>query len=264
MCVYFYKSLIFRLNTEWRLVQRRYPTDANASIAGATGTSTLQSSNIQLQSIPRRMYIYARIKNSDLLYTDTDTFLGITSISINWNNRSGLLSSATPYDLYNISKKNGCNLSWTEWSGGPNYVALGGTNTAYGTVGSVLCLEFGTDIGLQDLECPGIDGTYQLQMAVGVKNINQTRAITPTLYIVTVNEGKYLPMSSLKRWQVYFMVGNIIKLRENLINLNTKFVLENTLWLWIIFKEMVKTLILEIIRSQAIFFIYIEGSTTRW
>ena len=57
--------------------------------------------------------------------------------------------------------------------------------------GSVLCLEFGTDIGLLDVEAPGLDGTYQLQVDITFKNYNQTEVLVCDFYIVTINEGVF-------------------------------------------------------------------------
>lgn len=181
----------------------RYPTTTNASVA-VNDAIQFSSSNIQLQSIPRRMYIYARQQNQYLSYYSTDTFMAINNISLNWNNRQGLLSSASQQDLYKISVKNGYSGSWEEWSGYTYvpFVPDSGEPTYIGTSGSVLCLEFGTDIGLRDTEAPGMLGTYQLQINVNCTNCNQLatlpipagmnslgEALRPTLYIVVVSEG---------------------------------------------------------------------------
>lgn len=169
----------------------RYPSDFTSALAPNAET-TLVSQNIQLKSIPRRMYIYARNNNSTLYSAPsfTDTYLAITGITVNWNNNQGLLSSARPEDLYKISVKNHCNLSYTQWSGGPVYQS-GSFVTKHGTIGSVLCLEFATDIGLAGDEAPGLLGTYQLQMNVNVRNVNQTQNVTPVLMIVVVSEGTF-------------------------------------------------------------------------
>lgn len=171
----------------------RYPTDANAPFT-PNQILPLSTNNIQLQSIPRRMYIFARQRNADRNYTSSDVYFSIESIRVNWNNFSGLLSSASKEQLYKMSVKNGVNMSWTQWSGGPITVASGSANNQYGTMGSVLCIEFGTDIGLSDIECPGMLGTYQLQIDATVKNCNvgpHAQTITPTLYILVVNEGTF-------------------------------------------------------------------------
>ncbi len=169
----------------------RYPNDYTSALVPNAQT-TLVSQNIQLKSIPRRIYIYARNSNSILQSNPkyTDTYLSITGIRVNWNNYSGLLSNATQFDLYKMAVKNHCNLSFPQWSGGPVYQP-GSFVNKIGTVGSILCIEFGTDIGLSDVECPGMLGTYQLQMEVNVTNTNQTNNITPTLYIVVVSEGTF-------------------------------------------------------------------------
>ena len=167
----------------------RYPTTQTFSPPlAANASTTINSQNIQLQSIPRRLYIFARKANRTV--TDPDTFLSIENISVNWNNNSGLLSSAQKEDLYQISVANGCDMSWSQWSGGPVYNATLGSQV--GTVGSVLALESGRDICLNPDECPGQLGTYQLQMSVGVKNANQTDALADvTLFVIVVSEGSF-------------------------------------------------------------------------
>ena len=159
----------------WYDIQR-YPTNFTSTIgafrSGAPlNTATIQSNNIQLQSIPKRLYLFCRRNNSSLNATTPDTFLSITNIVVNWNNRSGLLSSASQQDLYNMSKENGLCLSWEQFSGGPlnnnSFVTpvAPATNRA-GTVGSVICIEMGKDIGLDSSEAPGMLGTYQLQINI--------------------------------------------------------------------------------------------------
>jgi len=146
----------------------RYPTPFGTINSNAQ--ATISSNNIQLNSIPRRMYIACRPDNS-VLYANPntpDSFAAITGISVNWANNSGLLSSASQYQLYLMSLKNHCNQSWTQWSGGPVNLAgvfpTGGTisppvaatgGSYIGACCGPLCIEFGTDIGLGDSEAPG-------------------------------------------------------------------------------------------------------------
>lgn len=189
----------------------RYPNDFTSAVAANT-TQLLSSQNIQLKSIPRRMYIYARNNNATLQSSPnyTDTYLGLRKISINWNNYSGLLSNCTEFDLYKMAVKNHCNMSFAQWNGGPvNAPGQGFATPAVqiGTIGSVLCVEFGTDIGLSDTESPGMLGTYQLQMDVTVKNVNQTASVTPCLYIVIVSEGTF----SIENNRSISMIGVISK-----------------------------------------------------
>lgn len=151
---------------------QRYPSPIG--LLAPNATQTVQSNNIQLHSIPNRMYIGARRRNQDQTAFTTDTFAGITNISVNWNNKNGLLSAATPKDLHKLSVANGLELSWSQFSK---------------FVGSPLCIVFGKDIMLDANECPGLLGTYQLQLNVTVQNLNQTQSVNYDLYIITISEG---------------------------------------------------------------------------
>lgn len=151
----------------------RYPTNIG-SIAG-NGTSTVSSNNIQFSSIPRRVYVFVRRQNADQSYATTDTYARINSVSVNFNNKSGLLSGANSFDLWAMSVNNGLQSSWDQWN---KYT------------GSVLCLDFARDMSLGPLEVPGVLGSYQFQINVNVKNLDSS-AINYSLYIVPVSEGSF-------------------------------------------------------------------------
>ena len=210
----------------------RFPTDNNSPIL-PNMSSTFSSNNIQMNTIPRRIYLFARQRNSDQNVNSTDTFLSLNNVTINYNNYSGLLASATPYDLYNISKKNGCNLSWPEWSGSPIVFGAGNAvvndvgqsvyinNSGVATlatnavplVGSVLCLDFGIDIGLDDLHSAGEIQNSQLQITATFTNINPTLAITATFYIVTISEGIWT-IENLNMQKIFFVTISLFIFKE--------------------------------------------------
>jgi hypothetical protein len=86
----------------------------------AIPSTLLTSSNIQLQSIPERLIIFVRrIKDATLTCCDTDSYLSIQDIRINFNNQSGLLATFTKQQLYDSTITNGGirNLTWEEFSG---------------------------------------------------------------------------------------------------------------------------------------------------
>lgn len=189
---------------------QRYPTDANAAILPGSSV-ILSSSNIQLNSIPRMLYIYARKRNSDLTYLDSDAFFSIEKISVNWANNSGLLSNATKRDLYAMSKKNGCNLNWNEWSGETTYFNSGGTVQQINLIGSVLAIEFSTDLAVAVDECSGLNGTFQLQYTITLVN-RSSSSITPTLYTVVSNEGVF----TIENNSAYSQIGVVS--RQDVLN----------------------------------------------
>lgn len=179
----------------------KYATDLGVSLAynnpNIPKSSTVQSNNIQLSSIPRRCYIYARPSNS-VYYANpkvTDTYYGINQVSIQFENYSGLLAESTKLQLWQISRKNHCNIDWNNWSG-QTFYPVGGSNygTQYGGIGSILCIEFGTDIQLDPDMAPGTIGQFNLQVSAIIENIDpsgehDSQAIS--LYIVTVSDGVF-------------------------------------------------------------------------
>jgi len=148
-----------------------YVRELSPILAGAT--STVFSDTIRLSQVPRFVYLFARRNEATSTYETSDSFLGIDNVSIQWNNEAGLLSSATKQDLFEMSSRNGCNLSYPAW-------------TKYR--GSVLALEMGKDIGLVDGLAPSVNGQFTLQAQVTFRNLDAA-SFTGTFYMVCVNEG---------------------------------------------------------------------------
>jgi hypothetical protein len=151
------------------------------------------SGNIQFNSIPRRVYLFMRERNSDLFSSPskTDTYFSIENVNIQFNNRSGILSTASKEQLYQMCVKNHCNLSWEEWSGQALYKGSSNFANTFNSVGSVMCVEFGTDIANQTpIEAPGKSGVYQFQANVTATNISG-RTINASLFVVPVYEGVF-------------------------------------------------------------------------
>jgi len=167
--------------------QITYFTTPSATLT-ANSTATIASTNVQMQCVPSHMYIFCRESNANLAYTSTDTYTSIENISLTFANKTGILSSASKYDLFEISKQNGLVDSWPEFSGIVQSATLG---TSIGTIGSVVRLNFGKNIPLSNCHV-GESGSFNMQMNVGVKNVNQSASITaPTLYIITVTPSKF-------------------------------------------------------------------------
>jgi hypothetical protein len=144
------------------------PTLSPGQSASISGTS------IQWPSIPKAAIIFAAITQSQRSYLTSDSWAAINSVTINFNNMSSLLASATQQDLYKISVGNGSQLPWGAWS---QYR------------GSVLPIMFGKDIGLDAIEAPGLGGQYQFQPTVNITNVNLTQTFQYDLYVVYIQEG---------------------------------------------------------------------------
>lgn len=170
-----------------------YPTQYNQSVASGVTYEFSSINAIQLNQVPKKMYIWAGYSQSNYDsitvpgggYSITDSYSELLSLSVTFNNKTGILSSATEQDLYLITKKNGVNISWPQWTGtGANAVGA----SAVG-LGSVLCLKFDEDIGLPDDLAPSVSEKFNFQLLnARFKNINPA-AITPILNVVFCYEG---------------------------------------------------------------------------
>lgn len=160
-------------------------------------SQTVTSNNIQLNSIPYKIYIYVRESENALTNSAalTDTFFRINSVSIQYFAENGILSSASPQQLYKISADNGCNMTFTQWYPTGVYktgVMPSGAGPlappAVYTIGSVLCVNPSFDFGLSSLDSSGKLCQNMVAVTMNVTNISG-RTITPELLIVPVYDG---------------------------------------------------------------------------
>ena len=181
---------------------------------------------LQLNQIPDKLIVFLTKANKS--WGDSDSFLPIRKVSIQFNNNSGILSAARCEDLYRMAKDNGSNQSWHEWTGcatamrscmsvlNPTVAFPAGTDyTGYSSVtpmpgscglvdvstaftsGSCMVLEFGKDIQLvEDFFAPGSLGNFNLQINVFADNNNPTLPVdvasSVNLFIVTMNSGVFV------------------------------------------------------------------------
>jgi len=149
----------------------------------ANSSAVIPSTNMQLNAIPTWVLIFCREANQNLTYGSSDTALNISAVSINFNNVSGVLSSASEHDLFKMSASNGLQDTWEQWHGVSQTSTI---TTQVGTTGSFLKLYFGKDIMLNAGDYAGKIGAFNLQLNVTVKNVNQSASITsPVLYVIT-------------------------------------------------------------------------------
>lgn len=168
----------------------------NTNQAGTTLTST----NIQLNQICDKICIMVRKTLSSQNANDTDSALAIRGISINFNNVSGILSTASVQDLYRYSVEAGSNQSFQEFYG---VASVANSDATEGgllipTTGSFLVLDFAKHINLQEsYYAPGSLGNFQLQFTLNVVN-QWSEAQYPNnnntnweIVLITVNSGLF-------------------------------------------------------------------------
>lgn len=145
----------------------RYLTSSanNPTFSAQGQTARVVSSNLQINQIPDYFIITARIPMSQQNPRLSMSQFVIQNISVNLNNQSGLLSSASQYDLWRTSAKNGSAQSWAEFSGLQSSFT-NGVSDNIATTGSVLVLSPPYDLSLPNYISSGSLGNYNFQFSV--------------------------------------------------------------------------------------------------
>jgi hypothetical protein len=170
----------------------RYLTNAanQPTLAARGGSAQITTSNLQINQIPDLFLVTVRfpMSNSANNWTKADAFLAINSVQINLNNQSGLLSSASAYDLWRMSVKNGSTQSWAEFSGQAEVASTDGKGSVVASTGSLLVINPAYDLSLPDYISCGSLGNYNFQMNINVTN-QFSYEIQPEICVITVNSG---------------------------------------------------------------------------
>lgn len=172
--------------------------DFNTLNAGASGS--VLSSVIKLNQIPDLFIICVRRPMSSMTIKNTNSFLPIRKINVNFNNKSGLLSSASPQDLWRLSKLNGSTQNWLEYwgyAGSRNVSIVDGLGTALendiskyliSTNGSILILNPAKDLSQEYQVSNGSIGEFNFQIKLDVIN-NTTDNFIPQICVICANSG---------------------------------------------------------------------------
>ena len=178
---------------------QRQTSSRNQQIA-VGATAQLSSNSYQLNTVPHSIIVYAKERESDLYASAasktnrTDAYGVIEKLEIQYNNQSAILSSASQIQLFQMSARNGVDLSWQEFNGRSpliQSVLVGGNatidNLALG--GSLICLSFGSDISANDpASIPGVSINSNFQVRATVKN-TANRDIYYDLTVLYCYEG---------------------------------------------------------------------------
>ena len=186
----------------------------SAGADGATGlvppaTKRLTSNSIQLSQLPDYFIIAVRPSKtttgvfnnqSGAAQINAPHFMPVTGISVNLNNTSGLLSSATQQDLFRISVKNGSQQRFESFQGHA-YVAAGSRGSAattilpvrlgfkdVPTIGSVLVLNPAMDLSLPDYLSSGSLGAFNFQFQIDVTSYLNYEA-SMEIVVICANSG---------------------------------------------------------------------------
>lgn len=179
----------------------RYLT-TNISTLNALSTATYSSQNVQLNQIPDKLFIFVRKQMASQDVRDSSTFFPIKSISLNFSNASGLLSSSSTQDLFKMSVENGLQMNWYEWSGNAFYQSANSNagpiydiaDFKLPTGGSVLVINPAKDLSLPSFLSNGSLGQFSVQFNITVENTT-TNNYTPEIVMICQNSGVFVSQS---------------------------------------------------------------------
>lgn len=164
-------------------------TDANsnaiaAGLNNASNDGGWTGNTLRINTIPDQVYVVIKPRKGQLngttAATVSDTFLRITGLKINYNNRSNMLSSYTEADIYRMSVKNNVRLSWHEWQ--------------Y-TNGSIVCIDIASDLGLNSDEAAGQNKFNTIQVSgnfscAPLRYSGNANAVLYDVMTIVVTQGK--------------------------------------------------------------------------
>lgn len=133
----------------------------------APGSFTIESQSQIYQTIPDYFIICVAKSDRTKTITDTDSFCAINNISVIFNNRSGILASASARQLYYLSKQCGLQgINYMDWVQEPRQFVNGSTVQNYYGCGSMLVLRPDSLSFLQESECSGMvsNSTFQFKL----------------------------------------------------------------------------------------------------
>lgn len=164
---------------------QRYIQSGLTLSAGAS--ATLDMNTIQISSVPRKIYIYLKPSRNSYNINQSDTYARVNTLSIQFGNKSSLLGNCNAKQIYDISKRNGLDMSWSAYNGSIEY----NKPRNFSGCGGVVCIVPAKDLGLDELYVSGTAGLIQIQIKVSYTNI-QPSGSAPLAYdgyVVVVSDG---------------------------------------------------------------------------
>jgi hypothetical protein len=109
-----------------------------------------------------------------------------------YDNRNGILSTLTQYDLYQLCVKKGLKQSWVNFSGVPVQAFNQEIVRVFAGASASLALDFGTDIPLLNEDFPGKKGTWNFQCTMTAIHTKDLEAVLwlPQTDLIVIYTGR--------------------------------------------------------------------------
>jgi len=167
-----------------------FSTELTNAVVAPGAQVTGSSATVELATIPNQFLVFATISETDRqdpTQSFPDIFLPIQSCQVQFGTRAGLLASATPRHLWEISQRNGINLPFPVWSG----QAMFGSSGQQGRgAGGPLLLDAAADLSLPTGVVPGMNQRIQLAFtSITVENNASVNLNGIKLVVLALTDG---------------------------------------------------------------------------
>ena len=131
------------------------------------------SNELSLTQIPDKMYITISPQPSEQkpIYSNNLCF-PIDQLNIKFNGVAGLLTDRTMHDLYVMSRRNGSQQTWGEFSGTVKINDSAGVQADAISIGSIIVIYPVRDLGLSDMLSASSLGSYSCQVRATQKELS--------------------------------------------------------------------------------------------
>ena len=184
--------------------------DTTSHTLAPNASAVINNGAIQMSYVPKAIYVYAQRATNSQTYLTTDTFLSIENITINFLSVSGQLSTASQNDLYNMSVKNGLDMSYTEFRG----ITREYNNTLVGLSGAPILIGY-DDLSIPENYSVGMPACSQFEYTVTVKNNNQVDNVSVELVTIFVYDGVIEIYNDLMHIHTGFVTPEILNITRN-------------------------------------------------
>ena len=166
----------------------RYLTQSsNSPVFAPNATNTITLQNIQINQVPSLICVNVSVPQSSKNWGYTDSFFKINTVSITFNNQSGLIASADITQLYELSQKCGSTQSFYAFNG-KALAVQNGVSTLIPTLGSLLVINPALALSLPPLLSNSSIAQLNLQITLNCTN-QFGFSIQPEATIMCINSG---------------------------------------------------------------------------
>lgn len=164
-----------------------YVTQGQPLAAGAS--ATLNSNSVEFAVIPSKFIVYATYGIGDLqdpTESYPDLMFSVNNCSIQFGQRSGLISGASQVKLYDIARKNGYKGTYPVWLGSQaiTSVPLADGDVYPSYAGGPLIFDTAKDLSLPDGMVAGMNERIQFQVTINVTNQSNIAFAAPIRLVV--------------------------------------------------------------------------------